>query len=108
MARATEPRTPAPTASITVETVVSPDGTALLSIAGELDRATEVAVRAALDAVLAQQQVRVVFDPARIEFIDSCGLLLVVATAAGAAAFEVRPASCGASSSWRVWTRYST
>ena len=50
---------------------MSPGGTALLSIAGELDLATEVPVRAALDAVLAQQPVRVVFDLARIEFIDS-------------------------------------
>ncbi len=51
-------------------------------------------MRAALDEVLAQQPVRVVFDLAGIEFIDSCGLLLVVATAAGAAAFEVRNPSC--------------
>ena len=94
MARVAERRTPVPTASITVETVVSPDGTAVLSIAGELDLATEVAVGAALDAVLAQQPVRVVFDLARIEFIDSCRLLLVVATAAGAAAVEVRNPSC--------------
>lgn len=73
---------------------MSPDGTAVLSIAGELDVATEVAVRAALDAALVQQRVRVVFDLAGIEFIDSSGLLLVVATARGAAPFEVRSPSC--------------
>jgi anti-sigma B factor antagonist len=86
--------TPAPPASIRVETVVAPDGTALLSIAGELDVATEGVVRAALDEALARQPVRVVVDLAGVEFIDSSGLLLLVATAASAVAFEVRNPSC--------------
>ena len=102
---------PAPPASIRVETVVAPDGTALLSIAGESDVATEGVVRAALDEALARQPVRVVVDLAGLEFIDSSGLLLLWSPPPRVprrSRFATPPASCGASSSSRAWRRCST
>jgi len=83
-----------PPAQIRVDTALSPDGTALVTIAGELDVATEVVLRAVLEEILVTEPVRVAFDLAGLEFIDSSGLLLVVATAASVRAFELRNPSC--------------
>jgi anti-sigma B factor antagonist len=55
-------------------------GTRTLALAGELDLANSATVEAELDAALADDGAEIVVDMRELEFIDSTGIALLVAT----------------------------
>ncbi len=67
------------------------DGTATLTVLGELDIATRQQFEDEVDAVVARGARRVVIDLARLSFIDSSGLglLIVLDENAAAAGWEL-------------------
>jgi anti-sigma B factor antagonist len=50
----------------------------VIALAGELDRATATATRAAVDGYLTDQTTRVTFDLDKLTFMDSSGIALLV------------------------------
>jgi anti-anti-sigma factor len=66
------------------------DGAAVIRLSGELDMVSVESVRSVIEAALAAQSERLVFDMSGLEFMDSSGLALLISTTRKVKAVEVR------------------
>ena len=66
------------------------DGTAVIRLSGELDMVSVESVRSVIEAALADQRERLVFEVSGLEFMDSSGIALLISMARKLKAVEVR------------------
>ena len=64
-----------------------------LAISGEIDLSNADAVRASIDSTVSKPHERIVFELARLEFLDSSGIALLLWAAAQAQSVQLRQPS---------------
>ena len=65
-------------------------GLAVIELIGEIDLSNADAVRASLESTVSTSHDRIVFELARLDFLDSSGIALVLWAAAQARSVELR------------------
>jgi anti-anti-sigma factor len=78
-----------PSTELTIETAVE-DGVAVVSIDGELDSGNVDTLTEAIAAIAANRRERLVFDLARLRFMDSAGIAVLINAAREIATVELR------------------
>ena len=68
-------------------------GLAVIELVGEIDLSNADAVRASIDSTVSQPHERIVFELARLEFLDSSGIALLLWAAAQAQSVQLRQPS---------------
>jgi len=68
-------------AEVNLETALAPDGSALVSVIGEVDISNVEILRGAVESLLEQGRRAIVFDLRRLTFIDSAGLAMLASAA---------------------------
>jgi anti-sigma B factor antagonist len=77
----------------TAEVKSDAGGLAVIELVGEIDLSNADAVRASIDSTVSQAHERIVFELARLEFLDSSGIALLLWAAAQAQSVQLRQPS---------------
>ena len=82
-----------PTSDIQIASAREADGTAVLTVTGDLDLMTAGPVREAVAAALRAGEKRLIFELGGLRFIDSAGLAILIEASSSAESVELRAPS---------------
>jgi anti-anti-sigma factor len=80
-------------AEAVIETRTDDGGAPVIAVSGELDMSNAGTLEATVEALLAEQPERLIFDLSRLRFMDSAGIAVLLSAAGRVASVEVRDPS---------------
>jgi anti-anti-sigma factor len=82
-----------PQTELSIDTALGADGAPVMALAGELDSSNADTLGEAVAAVIANRPDRLVFDLARLRFMDSAGIAVLIGAAGKVDVVELRSPS---------------